>query len=34
MVFAQPDHDRDCRYKREALTEPSGEGSGLGDTER
>ena len=33
MVFTQPDHNRDCGYEREALTEPGGESNGIGDTE-
>ena len=33
MVFAQPDHDRDCCYEREALTEPGGESDGISDAE-
>ena len=33
MVFTQPDHDRDCGYEREALTEPGGESNGISDTE-
>ena len=33
MVFTQPDHDRDCSYEREALTEPGRESNGIGDTE-
>ena len=33
MVFAQPDHNRDRGYEREALTEPRGESDGVGDAE-
>jgi len=33
MVFAQSDHDRNCGYEREALTEPGRESDGVGDAE-
>ena len=33
MVFAQPDHDGDRSYEREALTEPGGRSGGVSDAE-